>query len=124
MKTVDQQIEEAEGEVQKLKSLKKMDENSLLRRVTVAIRDAGFVHWTSQKFEFLKIESHIGYFGECIEVIIPIGYTLFSLVQELEMSGLYVVSIGTEKHEDTFSISITDKERADYKLIQENKYKK
>lgn len=117
---LDEQMKEAIAEVKRIAYLKLLEKKDIVRRVSIALNEKGsFTHWTSQRFDDLKIEKLHTYYGDVAKVTIPMGYRLFSIVQFMEDRQLYVTNISTS--DDKFVIYISDKEGLDWMNMERRK---
>ncbi len=119
MTTIEKQIEKTRGELTRLEEEKQRKDNSLFSRTSKIVLESGFTDWSRQSINDVEIKNHATYYGTSVKVSMPIGYSTFSLVDDLHRAGLYVSQVTT--HSGGLSIIVTDEEGIDIMREEEKK---
>ena len=119
MTTIENQIEKTREELTRLEDEKQRHDNSLLHKTTKIVLESGFTDWSEQNINDVEIKNHPTYYGTSVKISMPIGYSTFSLVDDIHRAGLFISQVTT--HSGGLSIIVTDPEGIDIMREEEKK---
>jgi len=119
MTTIEKQIEKTREELTRLEGEKQRKDGSLFNRTSKIVLESGFTDWSEQNINDVEIKNHSTYYGASVKISMPIGYSTFSLVDDIHRAGLFVSQVTT--HSGGLSVIVTDEAGIDIMREEEKK---